>query len=599
RAPIWVNLAQYAADQQRGLRTRYRQLSAAAKTLEDEIRFARNRLAMESDQETRLLETCQRVVDIRLIIDKATDLTVEASYLVNGATWVPTYDVRVAPDGTTAEMVLKAQVAQRTGEDWPDIAMEFSTADLQRSTALPKLKGWRIGRSQPDLNHSWRPLPEGLDALFIDYDSGRARQTVQPRTVPATSLPSVPTLDVLPRELPDLAPPKPQMRAPAPTPMPVASSPAPAPPPPPSVQSTGAMPFLEAAASVQEEGYASASGKAAPGRSLARGAKRRSKADFAMRDEPLALHDSVDEMEEIDDLDESPEGPSELVASDRALGYGSLRMLGPEEAGRGQLKLPHVPDEVRRVAGQSVAERVAQRARGTAQTVNPRLPQYAVEVGVSSGHFAVTYPMDGRGSVPSDGSTHGMTVLRHESETTRLYRCVPSLDSAVYEMVTFRNPLGLPLLAGPVSVYRGADFLVTAPLPTVGANQPVAVNLGVEPGIVTARNVSYKENTEGLFGGDTVLEHTINIEVRSNLDRSARVEIYERIPVSDDKDAKVEVVATEPQAAPYDQTEMNHPLRGGLKFSLDIPAREKRTVRLTYRILIPSKQMLVGGNRRD
>ena len=55
-------------------------------------------------------------------------LTVELEYLVSSAGWQPQYDLRAAQDARSVELSYRAQVWQRTGEDWNDVALLLSTA---------------------------------------------------------------------------------------------------------------------------------------------------------------------------------------------------------------------------------------------------------------------------------------------------------------------------------------------------------------------------------------------------------------------------------------------------------------------------------------
>jgi uncharacterized protein (TIGR02231 family) len=228
------------------------------------------------------------------------------------------------------------------------------------------------------------------------------------------------------------------------------------------------------------------------------------------------------------------------------------------------------------------------------------LPRFAMDLERSAGHFAVRYPMESLGSVPPDGQLHALTLLRKSGRIQRLYRCVPLLDEHVYQVAEFENPLATALLAGPVRIYRGGDFVVTAGLRTTPPGKPLTVNLGVEPGISVARNLKFHESTEGLFGGDTALIHQVRIEVRSKLAEPVRLELFERTPHAQDQDEiKVEVLKSSPQAEPYDQTDRGRPIHGGWRFRLDLQPGQVVTCELEYRITIPSKLVLVGGNRRD
>ncbi|MGF1432312.1 DUF4139 domain-containing protein, partial [Kitasatospora sp. LaBMicrA B282] len=100
-----------------------------------------------------------------------TPFTVELEYRVPGARWLPTYRLDHRRGAGTGTLTLRAAIAQTTGEDWHDVRLALSTADLLRPAEPPKLRSIRIGRRQPAPAPSgWREPPRGLDELFGDYD---------------------------------------------------------------------------------------------------------------------------------------------------------------------------------------------------------------------------------------------------------------------------------------------------------------------------------------------------------------------------------------------------------------------------------------------
>src|SRR5262249_19176029 len=78
-------------------------------------------------------------------------------YQVPGARWAPAYALYLGQGGAGAELVVRAAVAQRTGEDWLNARLVLSTADPEKWTELPELKSVRIGRAQPRKHaRGWR-----------------------------------------------------------------------------------------------------------------------------------------------------------------------------------------------------------------------------------------------------------------------------------------------------------------------------------------------------------------------------------------------------------------------------------------------------------
>ena len=83
---------------------------------------------------------------IDITVDKPGTFTIELSYMIMGARWVPMYDVRAWSDTNTIELAYMANVNQQTGEDWNDVKMELSTARPSAGANPPDLYSWYIER---------------------------------------------------------------------------------------------------------------------------------------------------------------------------------------------------------------------------------------------------------------------------------------------------------------------------------------------------------------------------------------------------------------------------------------------------------------------
>src|SRR5690606_26472673 len=96
------------------------------------------------------------------------------TYAVAAARWWPTYTLRVEEAGARATWSFDAIVAQRSGEDWPAVALALSSADLVYDARLPELPSLRFGRAQPK-RRAFRPPPAGVDEMFSPYLAFGAR----------------------------------------------------------------------------------------------------------------------------------------------------------------------------------------------------------------------------------------------------------------------------------------------------------------------------------------------------------------------------------------------------------------------------------------
>jgi len=64
--------------------------------------------------------------------------TLGFSYIMRNAGWTPMYDIRAESHGEKIEIVSKAQVRQRTGEDWTGVGLVLSTAAPQIGGDMPE-----------------------------------------------------------------------------------------------------------------------------------------------------------------------------------------------------------------------------------------------------------------------------------------------------------------------------------------------------------------------------------------------------------------------------------------------------------------------------
>ncbi|MEU0634217.1 DUF4139 domain-containing protein, partial [Streptomyces sp. NPDC005989] len=189
RTPVdaWLELAGFVDERLAGLHKRLVELEEALRAVEHELDGAADRLARAStDAPSAHVETTVCAVLTLAGTDSDTgdaEVEVELEYGVPGAVWVPAYRLGHRHGDGSGRLMLRASVAQRTGEDWTGVRIALATADLRRRTDLPRLRSMRIGRSQPAPAPSgWREPPAGLVDLFSGYD------TAGPAPVPASAM---------------------------------------------------------------------------------------------------------------------------------------------------------------------------------------------------------------------------------------------------------------------------------------------------------------------------------------------------------------------------------------------------------------------------
>jgi hypothetical protein len=576
--------------------------------LEQQIAELRERLQRASSAREVKPHQLRKTVIVKLFTDDEreppTKVVLALDYHIPGARWAPAYQVKLSRDCLQTELLLRALVAQHSGEDWRGVKLSLSTAAPLSWTELPELTSIRIGRAQPPPpnKRGFRPPPRGATALFADHDRDRHScrallPTVQPWRAPhLTPLPPAPVPD------PEVAEAGLLHRG--------------------AIAVAGAAPemldVLEAD-ELEEEALAADAftgemepmprSSPAPAGPAPQAAPPAPRSPRAMAKRARRRHPSAQLTREVAALaDEGPgheAGASSLLFSQLRLGraddHGSRNRLLPvdtravylETLGRGAAEAVEVHVDV---------VNVVNRAQQAAADVGAQpLPEGAADVRRAAGTFDYAYLADAPVDVESDGGFHSVALGTRAAESDVTYVVVPREDAAAYRLAQLKNPLDAPLLPGPVEVHVGGEYVLTSTLPLVGPRGELSLGLGVEQALKVARNTSFTEQRSGTkVVAMTELHHEITIELQNHLARSARCEVRERIPQADENaEVVVEEVNVEPGWELYDQSERQRELLGGRRWRVEIDAGGKQTLRASYVVKIYANNELVGGNRRE
>lgn len=157
RTPVdaWLELAGFVDERLTALHAGLRELEDELRRLEHERDLAHDRLDRASTDAPASGVASSYTAVLTLRGGAGAEAEVEIEYGVPGAVWVPAYRLTHRQGEDSGRLVLRASVAQRSGEDWTGVRIAFATADLRRRTDLPRLRSVRIGRSQP------APAPSG------------------------------------------------------------------------------------------------------------------------------------------------------------------------------------------------------------------------------------------------------------------------------------------------------------------------------------------------------------------------------------------------------------------------------------------------------
>lgn len=551
-AEAWLALADFVDERLTGLHGRLVAVEEELRGLEHDLALATDRLHRAStDAPSGPVRT---TVSAAVTLDGTGEVQLELEYAVPGAVWVPAYRLTYRQGDGSGTLVLRASVAQRTGEDWTGVRIALATADLTRRTEVPRLRSLRIGRRQPAPEPAgWREPPAGLADLFTSYDSAGRRPAPTDGPVSASR------------------------------PVVVGAVPPPAPVPPPVPLPQAAPAYGGPPSGPAEPGGLDAMPDFAQAQQVTRGRPPLAgAAPMAPAARPPAPSGPA----------ATPSAPAAPVSgppqpSGAELDYAALVLDGPDEpaARRGRL-FPAAPFD-------PVAAEHRRRAEAVAALP---LPVHAVRPRQSAGSFDHRYDAVARADIPSDGTWRTVTVTEIPVGLRTEYVCVPSVEQRVYQTLVLSNATEQALLAGPVEVGVDDDFVLTAALPTLAPGGVRRMGLGPAEGIEVVRRTSLRESTAGLRNNVTVLDHGVDVELANRLGRPVTVEVREQVPVSAEADVRIEERAD--WTVPQDEGP-DHLAPGARVWRVDLPAGGTAARHGGYEIRIPAAKALVGGNRRS
>jgi uncharacterized protein (TIGR02231 family) len=215
------------------------------------------------------------------------------------------------------------------------------------------------------------------------------------------------------------------------------------------------------------------------------------------------------------------------------------------------------------------------------------------------GLFDHRYDLEGLVEVPADGIPHRVVIGAAGARPSLRLRTVPREAPDVYREADVKNPFDAPLVAGPVDVYVEGSLLATTDMSPIDRGGTLTVGMGVEDRVLVARNARAEEESAGVFGGSVAVSHHVAIDLTSSLGREIVVEVIDRVPVTDEKTIEIAKVSEAPEGEKYDQSDRGEPLRGGRLWKVALAPGGKARVEHVYRVVLPAKDELVGGNRRE
>ncbi len=111
---------------------------------------------------------------VTAIVESKTTRSVkfQLSYNIKDAGWYPTYDVRLNNISHPLDVLMNANVFQRSGETWKDVSLNLSTGNPTDNATPTELQPWMLSFFDPSISYSGRGATAGMVSGRIVNDKG-------------------------------------------------------------------------------------------------------------------------------------------------------------------------------------------------------------------------------------------------------------------------------------------------------------------------------------------------------------------------------------------------------------------------------------------
>ncbi|MEO0877247.1 MAG: mucoidy inhibitor MuiA family protein, partial [Bacteroidota bacterium] len=134
------------------LRQRLHEIRTERLTINNDLRDDQEKLQQLDQQLNEMRRTQQKSVAevvVQYQSERAVDAEFQLMYLINGASWSATYDLRVTELTEDVDLSYGALVTQSTGEDWTNIELTLSTGNPRQRQNAPVVRTWYLNPNQP------------------------------------------------------------------------------------------------------------------------------------------------------------------------------------------------------------------------------------------------------------------------------------------------------------------------------------------------------------------------------------------------------------------------------------------------------------------
>ncbi len=172
-------------------------------------------------------------------------------------------------------------------------------------------------------------------------------------------------------------------------------------------------------------------------------------------------------------------------------------------------------------------------------TKNPEeLSNSKKEVGITNTRFEIKEKY----TIKSNAEITVIEVDNFELPANYQYYAAPELNENVFLTATINNWEKFDLLTGEANIYFEGSYAGKSIINPQATTDSLNLSLGIDPNIIVKREKLENFKSKSFLGGTRIVDKGYKIEVKNNKKTPITLVLEDRIPISENKEIKVEVV---------------------------------------------------------
>lgn len=231
-------------------------------------------------------------------------------------------------------------------------------------------------------------------------------------------------------------------------------------------------------------------------------------------------------------------------------------------------------------SGKALANRNRARSKSVSTDSKQEDKSYNKTVDVKQeGITNTSFKIKKKYTIESNSESTAIEIDQFSLPTKYSYYVAPELNKNVFLTATLSNWEQFDLLTGEANIYFEGSYVGKALIEPNSTKEKLVLSLGVDPNIVVERKEPKNFKSKSFTGGTRIVKKTFEISIKNNKSQVVDLVMEERIPISNNKEIKVDDVLTE--GAVFNAK------KGIAKWTIKIPSKQSLKKELSYTVKYP------------